>query len=214
MLVFYLTLLYFYSKIESMKNIREIVSANLLALRKQRGLTQMELAKKVNYSDKAISRWEKGEVLPDLETLQTIAKEFNVPLSYLIEENMEQKVEGKIKPTKNEILLHMLTICVGWTILTILFVYMQIIYDYTYWQAFVWGIPVTTIITMRFCKKWADFKLKLTLRTILNWSLLASIYVQLLSYNLFLIFIIGVPIQASIIVASLAKPKPRNKIIL
>ena len=196
-----------------MKYIREIVSSNLVALRKKSGLTQIDLAKKINYSDKAISRWEKGEVLPDVETLQLIAKEFNVPLSYLLEERIEQKIDGIVKPSKNEIMVHTLTICVGWTILTILFVYLKIIYDYSFWQAFVWGVPVTAIMVLRFCKKWANNKTKAVWRTILNWSLLASVYLQFLSYNLFLIFIVGVPVQASIIVAAFAKTKNKHKLI-
>ena len=53
------------------------------------GLTQVGLAKKINYSDKAVSRWEKGEVLPDIETLDALSKIFNVPLSYLIEEVLQ-----------------------------------------------------------------------------------------------------------------------------
>ena len=74
-----------------MKNIREIISTNLIALRKQSGLTQVDLAKKLKYSDKAVSRWEKGEVVPDVETLENIAKVYNVPLTYLLKEHTEQK---------------------------------------------------------------------------------------------------------------------------
>ena len=68
-----------------MKNIREIVAGNLLALRKENKLTQIELAKMINFSDKAVSRWENGEVLPDLETLERVAKVYRVPLTYLME---------------------------------------------------------------------------------------------------------------------------------
>ena len=78
-------------------NIREIVSKNLIMLRKRQGLTQIDLSKRINYSDKAVSRWEKGEVLPDIETLQSLSEVFNVPLSYMIEEHDYSK-EEKRKP--------------------------------------------------------------------------------------------------------------------
>ena len=61
-----------------MKDIKSIVSANLSALRKQKGITQAELAEKLNYSDKAISRWEKGDTLPDLNVLGEICEFYGI----------------------------------------------------------------------------------------------------------------------------------------
>lgn len=60
-----------------MKAIKEVLIENLISLRKEHKLTQLELAEKIGYSDKAVSRWEHGEVLPDVETLDKIA-EFTV----------------------------------------------------------------------------------------------------------------------------------------
>ena len=64
-----------------MENVKAIVSQNLLRLRKENNLTQAELAKRINYSDKAISRWEAGEVVPDLETIYALSEVFDVPIS-------------------------------------------------------------------------------------------------------------------------------------
>ena len=74
-----------------MESLKEIVSKNIINLRKANNLTQLELAKKINYSDKAISRWEKGEVLPDVETIQTLSIVFNVPMSAILESQDENK---------------------------------------------------------------------------------------------------------------------------
>ena len=126
-----------------MKNIREIVAGNLIALRKENKLTQLELAKMINFSDKAISRWEKGEVLPDVETLERISKVYRVPLTYLLEEHSQIAGRKRVIPPHNEIMVQLLTICVVWIVMTVLFVYMRIIYDFTFWQAFVWGVPLT-----------------------------------------------------------------------
>ena len=52
-----------------MENIKETIAKNLVELRKSHKLTQSALAEKLNYSDKAISRWEHAETLPDIETL-------------------------------------------------------------------------------------------------------------------------------------------------
>ena len=187
--------------------IREIVSKNLITLRKRNNLTQGELAKKINFSDKAISRWEKGEVLPDLETLESVAKVYGVTLSYLIEKHEDHIKEETGKPTKNEILVHIMAICGLWTVLTILFVYLKTFDQYIFWQAFVWGIPLTCLYTLYFSRKWDNKTLKLVLRTILNWSILTCIYLQLIQYNLWLIFIVGVPVQLAIVTAFFSNKK-------
>ena len=106
-----------------MKNIRDIIPENIIKLRKQMGLTQIGLAKKINYSDKAISRWEKGEVLPDIETLENLAKVFNVPLSFLLEEHNENETLNTQQVPKNEIAFQALMVIAIWTIATILFVF-------------------------------------------------------------------------------------------
>ncbi len=62
-------------------DIRETVKSNLIRLRKENKLTQLELSQKINYSDKAISRWETGEVTPDVETLSALAALYQIPIT-------------------------------------------------------------------------------------------------------------------------------------
>ena len=89
-----------------MKNIREIVSNNIIELRKKNNLTQIKLAEKINFSDKAISRWEKGEVIPDIETLQVLADTFDVPIATLLEEHHDEEKESIEK--RNDLLSQIL----------------------------------------------------------------------------------------------------------
>src|SRR5574344_1560092 len=62
---------------------KEIISKNIVGLRKKAKMTQQDLAEKLYYSDKAVSKWERGESLPDAEMLANIAKLFNVDVNYL-----------------------------------------------------------------------------------------------------------------------------------
>ena len=80
-----------------MKDIKEIIAKNLIALRKQHGYTQNELAEKLNYSDNTISRWEHAEITPSIETLEQIANIYNVPLEFLIKENISKTIESDDK---------------------------------------------------------------------------------------------------------------------
>ena len=191
----------------TMKNIREIIKDNLIRLRKRMGLTQIELSKKINYSDKAISRWENGDVVPDVETLQNLANVYGVSITYLMEGHEE---ELKIKLSQNQIMIQAFTICIIWTVATTLFVYLKINYLYDFWQAFIWAIPLTALSLLEFNRKWAGTLFKTILRSVFSWTLLASIYLQMLNANFWLIFIIGIPVQATIIVAGIAKPISKN----
>lgn len=191
-----------------MENIRDIVSTNIITLRKQKQLTQIDLAKKINYSDKAVSRWENGEVVPDVETLQKISQVFGVPVSYMLEKHESEEKGINLLKNPNQLIMQFLAVCVAWVIISVVFVYLQLIYGYIFWQGFVWGIPISTALCMWFNRKNDNRVVRLILRSILNWSLLASVYLQLLFLNnLWLIFIIGVPIQLCFVVAFFAKPK-------
>ena len=187
-----------------MENIKEIVKNNLINLRKNHKLTQIDLSKKINYSDKAISRWENGDVLPDVEILQNICEVYGVPISYLFEEHHE-KSDSKVQKG-NRIAFEILCICLVWTIVTISFVYLQIIQNINAFQIFIWGVPVSAIVVLHFNRKWDRNRLVgLFAQTLFCWSAITSIYLMFLPLNLWLIYIIGVPLQACIIVSSYIK---------
>lgn len=81
-----------------MKSLKEIVGENLTELRKNKKLTQFELAEQLNYSDKSISKWENGDNLPDLETLNELCNFYGVTLDYLthpVEENKDKYILNK-----------------------------------------------------------------------------------------------------------------------
>ena len=67
-----------------MEDIKAIIAENIVLLRRGRGMTQIELAEKLNYSDKAVSKWERGESVPDISVLKQIADIFGVTVDYLI----------------------------------------------------------------------------------------------------------------------------------
>jgi len=69
-----------------MENLRLIIARNITELRREAGLTQLELAEKLNYSDKAVSKWERAESVPDIAVLKAVADLFGVTVDELISE--------------------------------------------------------------------------------------------------------------------------------
>lgn len=87
-------------------SVKDNIAKNIAGLRKQKGLTQSELADILCYSNKSISKWERGDSLPDADMLYTIAKTFNVDVNYLFEEhdyNEEDKEQKEILKRKQKI---------------------------------------------------------------------------------------------------------------
>ena len=192
-----------------MNNLREIIPNNIIKLRKTQGLTQLDLGKRVNYSDKAVSRWEKGEVLPDVETLQRISEVFNVPMSYLLESHDENEVQIP-KTKKSEIAFQYLACLTVWIIATLIFVFGELNFDKIFWQIFVWSVPATCIVVSSLNRKKKNRLLNLVVNSIFIWSFLTAFYLQFLDFNAWIFFLIGVPIQAAFVVFYLGKTKYKN----
>lgn len=185
-----------------MKNIKKIIASNLLELRKEYKLTQSELAEKLNYSDKSISKWEKGETLPDIEILCKIAQIYGVSFDYLIHEGKKSEKRQYIKSdTLNKIFISLLAVSFVWILASIIFVYINLNANLgtNTWLAFIWSIP-NSFLVLIILNKFLKYKGVLVYYfSFFIWSLLLSVYLQFLSYNIWLIFILGIPIQATIL---------------
>ena len=77
-----------------MINVNDNVKQNLIFLRKQRKLTQIELAESIGYSDKTVSKWETGESVPNVETLVALADFYGVSLDTLTKGSVDDLVEN------------------------------------------------------------------------------------------------------------------------
>lgn len=76
-------------------NQKHSVGKTIKALRENKGLTQVQLAEKINVSDKAVSKWEKDGCKPDFSYLCALAEFFNVTLDYLMMGKKSQKPKEK-----------------------------------------------------------------------------------------------------------------------
>ncbi len=198
-----------------MSNIKENIAKNLTRLRKEYNLTQTELATKLNYTDKSVSKWEHGESLPPIETLKELADLYGVSLDYLLEDNPEDYYKISLddkKTTTNKLIIALLSTSIVWFIATFLFVNLSIIQNVHYWILFVWAVPLSSIILLVFNLIWGKRTYTFILISILCWSVLASIYLMFLQYNIWMIFIIGAPLQlATILWFNLKKRKTVTK---
>lgn len=186
-----------------MENINNIIANNIKELRKTKKLTQSELAEKLNYSNKAVSRWESGEIIPDVVTLNKISEVFEIPLSSLFEENVANKKVKKIYKMQmgNKLAISLLSVLVVWFVATLIFVYSQVSGGAYLWQSFAWAVPISCIVGIIFNSIWGRKVWNFVLVSVLCWSLIACVYITLLSYNIWPIFFVGIPTQIGVILA-------------
>ena len=182
--------------------LEKIVATNITELRKSKQWTQLELAEKLNYSDKSISKWERGDGMPDLKTLCKMAELFSVSIDFFVTEGAAEQMKKYNAPKEEKgyrLVISLLMIAGIWTAATAFFIYFMIYKNVNAWTFFIWPIPLSAALMYRFSMKWGNKWVGLVCSSLFCWSLLAAFYLQFLSYNFWLLFVVGAPIQAAIV---------------
>ena len=177
------------------EQLKVAVADNIAFYRKRNGLTQAELAEKLNYSDKAVSKWERGDGLPDVVVLNEMANIFGITLNDFTLSNKKRRYTI-IK--RNKIIVTSASMCLVWLVASLVFVMLALIapdFNYSY-MAFIYAIPISAIVFLVFACVW-KFKYAIFLAySILVWSVLLSVFLTITISNGVYIFIIGIPLQA------------------
>ena len=182
-----------------MENLSFIIAKNLSSLRKKNKLTQVQLAEMLNYSDKAISKWEKGESLPSVEVLHKLCKIYGVSMDYMVgDEKKAPKVIQTADLKKRYLSITLLSILAVWFVALVLFVSFDIFIKKDYYILFAWAIPISTVVSIVFDAIWDKCKLLFWLLSILVWSVLICTALQFFNFNIWIIMFIGIPLQIAI----------------
>lgn len=212
-----------------MEDIKHIVAANIAELRQMNNMTQLELAEKLNYSDKTVSKWERAESSPDITVLIEIANLFGVTLDYLVKAEHTKEApecdepitiaapcEGapilKKNPKYNRRAIAYISESVGWLVAIFAFIITTLILQKLTFQFlyFVYALPVVLIVKLVFNSVWFNPRRNYLIVSLLMWSLLATIHITFLYFgiNVALIYLLGIAGQGVIILWScIAKPK-------
>lgn len=185
-----------------MDELEAIVSNNLTVLRKRRGWTQAELAEKIHYSDKSVSKWERGEALPDLKVLKTLSELYGVTVDCFLTEGAAEDPAPYMAPASKlryQIWVTLLAVCIVWLGATVFFVYSVLYADRGYWTAFIWAIPMSALVIAVFDRRYFRGRLTFPVASVFLWGLITSIFLQWLEYGMWALFIIGAPAQIGLV---------------
>ena len=199
-------------------SLKAIIAANIADLRKKNGMTQQDLAAKLNYTDKAISKWERGESIPDVMVLKQIADMYGVTVDYLLTDVHEEPKPAPAEEPADDTLRKRqslrtrgfvtgMSVLLVWIAALVLFIVFDTAsLDYrSNWVVFACAVPASFIVWLIMNSIWFNRRRNYLIISLLMWSVLVLIYVPVLLFadrNLWLIFSLGIPGQAIIIMWS------------
>ena len=195
--------------------LRQVIAANMADLRRQHGMTQLELAEKLNYTDKAVSKWERGDSVPDIAVLKQIADLFGVTVDYLLQEKHQtQPVTAHAESRRHTRgIITWLAVLLVWMSATVAFVVTKLAAPEmkSVWLAFVIAVPLSLVVWLVFNTVWFRHSRNYLIISLLMWSVLAALHVSLLmfgfNYRFWLIYTLGIPGQVIILLWSNVKKK-------
>ena len=198
---------------EFVEDLKPIIAKNIIDLRRAADITQAQLAEKLNYSDKAVSKWERGEAIPSVTTLKEIADLFGVTVDYLI--SAEHETENQIKrefserQRRNHLIITLLSTTIVWLIATIIYVSISLSTEFRLskaWLVFVFAVPISCVIALVFNSIWGKKKRNFLIISLLLWTALISfclvLFLSLQKAYFWLVLAIGIPSQIMILLSS------------
>ena len=197
------------------EKLKRQIGRNIATFRKRMGWTQVELAEKLNYSGKAVSKWERGESVPDVLTLADLADAVGVTVNDLladlnalpaetgaVQQTMDRVVQKTLKRKANKtIILGLCTILV-WFVALFIYVLLSSLEVNKSWLAFFYAIPANAIVLLSLRSAWHDFRWNRALISAIMWGGLLAVYMTLLvlvHFNLWKIFLLGILGQVAIL---------------
>lgn len=190
-------------KSEDIEKIKSNIAANLTAFRKEAGMTQQELAAKLNYSDKNVSKWERGEGVPDVLVLAALAKMYGVTVNDFLKEHKKAprtRIFLKNLMAKRW-LVALLSFVLVWLVATVVTVVWSLldntipIAEYAYLSA----LPVSLIVLLVFMCMWGKLWQRCIVVSLLCWSLCLLLDYFVNVPNSWLIYLVGAVFQLLVV---------------
>lgn len=193
------------------EQLKNQIGANIASYRKRSSLTQAGLAEKLNYSDKAVSKWERGESVPDVLTLVQLAEQFGITVNDLLvdpdalpedPDPVTRVVEKRLKRKANKSIILKLCSLLVWFVALFTYVVLASLGLPNSWIAFFYAIPANAVVLLSLRSAWHDFRWNRALISLIMWGSLLSLYMTLLVFlnvNVWRIFLLGFLGQAAVL---------------
>lgn len=197
-----------------MDELKIVFASNLIKLRTEAGMTQAELGEKLHYSDKSVSKWERGESVPDAYVLKCIAEMFGVTVDYLISGHdawEKPRAPGEEKEEYSRLFITLACIAGIWTLTVAEFVVAWML-GHAHWIGFVAAVPVSLITLLVLNSVWFKGRHNMYIVMALVLCVVALIYFSLFENNFWQLFLIAIPAEAVVYLSfQIRKKRKKNK---
>lgn len=190
-----------------MQDMRFIIAQNIVKLRQSHGMTQAELAERLSYSDKAISKWERADSLPDVIVLKQLADLFSVRVDDLFAEDIPLP-DPRLQRARvrNHLIITLLAASLVWLIATFVFVILGLSPGSgAKWLAFIYAIPTSAVVVLVFNSIWGRRRLNYPIISALVCSILLCVHLSVFcafGVHLWLIYLLFIPAEIIILLWS------------
>ena len=184
----------------NMDGLKYIVSKNIIYLRANNKMTQLELGEALSYSDKAVSKWERGEAIPDAYVLKKLSGLFNVSVDYLLSEHDEKELKAVTSHRFDRRIISLISFLGTWTLAIIIFIILWLL-GMLQWLVFVYALPASLIVMIVLTAVWGKSKTNIYFISLIVWSIIAGVYLTFLKYNWWPLFLIGIPAQIIVLLS-------------
>ena len=193
------------------EKLKNLIGKNIATHRKRCGLTQLGLAEKLNYSDKAVSKWERGESVPDVITLAQLASLYEITVDDLLrdpnelppdsEGKIQNVVEKTLKRKASKTIILRLSSLLVWFVALFIYVVVSSFDIPNGWLPFFYAIPADAIVLLSLRSAWHDFRWNRAYISVIVWGVLLSFYVTMWVFfglHVWRVFLLGIPGQIAI----------------
>lgn len=194
------------------EKLKNLIGKNIAMHRKRCGLTQLGLAEKLNYSDKAVSKWERGESVPDVITLAQLASLYEITVDDLLrdpnelppdsEGKIQNVVEKTLKRKANKSIILWLSALLVWFVALFIYVVVSSFDIANSWLPFFYAIPITAIVLLSLRSAWRDFRWNRLYISVISWGFLLCFHVTFWVFfhvNVWRVYLLGIPGQIAIL---------------
>ncbi len=189
-----------------------VAASNLIKLRTGAGMTQAELGAALNYSDKSISKWERGEAIPDAYVLLQIAQLFGVTVDYLLSAHDgwegEERAQAPEKSYSAGVIIAIAVVGV-WTAALTGFVTLWL-FDIIWWRIFIVALPVSLLTYLvLICAFHRKKHLPLVIGAFVL-SVFIMVYFLLPMENPWQLFLMAVPAEVIVFLSCHIRRRPKG----
>ena len=180
-----------------------VVASRLIRLRQEHGMTQAELGAKLNYSDKTVSKWERGESVPDAFVLLRLAEMYDTTVDALLRNDApwqdpvekQRAQERALAPKFSSTVVTLVAIMSIWTMAVVMFVIFWLVTDTLQWMIFASAVPLSLITLLVLNSIWNKGRHNMLIIMGLVACVVTLVYLFLLTRNPWQLFLILIPAE-------------------